>query len=482
MVVDENSVTEWSDRADVVVVGAGMAGICAAIEAHQRGVDVLVLERAAGPGGTSALSSGHFYLGGGTPVQQACGIVDSADEMYKYLMAVSPQPNPAIIREYSDHSVQHFQWLEAQGVLFERSYHPEKTVLQAGKDCLIWSGNEEVWPYREQARPAPRGHKVAVEGDQGGAYAMRALTRKAEELRIRALYSARATALIVDPTGRIVGVRIKQLGEERNVRAQRGVILATGGFNMNEEMVARYAPQLTEVTRHGTSNDDGSGITLGAAAGGELLHMSGVLTTSPFYPPAQLLKGIVVNKLGKRFVAEDSYHGRTGALSLLQPDRAAYLILDSEVFAYPEYKFQPLIDGWETVEEMEAGLKLPPGSLQQTLAQYNEHAARGEDPEFHKHPHWLKPLTAAPYAAFDLTLGQAEYSSGLTLGGLRVSADAQVLTSEGKAIQGLYAAGCCASTIAQDGNGYSSGTCLGQASFFGRRAARHASMSGSESS
>ena len=123
---------------------------------------------------------------------------------------------------------------------------------------------------------------------------------------------------------------------------------------------------------------------------------------------------------------------------------------------------------------METGLNLPPGSLQKTLADYNRHAANGADPVFHKYPDWLKPLDTAPFAAFDLTLGKAQYLCGLTLGGLRVSEHAEVLDSQGVAIPGLYAAGSAASTIAQDGIGYASGTGLGQASFFGRRAGRHA--------
>jgi len=202
--------------------------------------------------------------------------------------------------------------------------------------------------------------------------------------------------------------------------------------------------------------------------------MDCALITSPFYPPGDLLKGIVVNQDGKRFVAEGSYHGRTAAFVLEQPERKAYLILDSETFAYPDYKMQPLIDGWESVAEMEESLGMPRGSLQKTLADYNRHAAQGEDPELHKHPDWLQPLTSAPYAAFDLSFDTATYVSGLTLGGLRVSAHAQVLTEEGNVIPGLYAAGCCSSSIAQDPIGYASGTNLGQGGFFGRRAARHA--------
>ena len=87
----ERDVTAWTDEADVIVVGYGAAGASAAVDARRAGADVLVLERASGGGGASAIAGGHLYLGGGTPVQQACGFDDSADEMYAYLMALTPE-------------------------------------------------------------------------------------------------------------------------------------------------------------------------------------------------------------------------------------------------------------------------------------------------------------------------------------------------------------------------------------------------------
>ena len=159
----------WSDEVDVVVVGFGIAGGCAALEAARAGARVLLLERAATYGGTSAMAGGHFYLGGGTAVQRATGIDDSAEEMAAYLTAVSREPEADKIRAYCDGSVEHFDWLEALGFAFERSYYPEKAVIQPGTEGLMYTGNEKVWPYREQARPAPRGHKVPVPGDTGGA-------------------------------------------------------------------------------------------------------------------------------------------------------------------------------------------------------------------------------------------------------------------------------------------------------------------------
>jgi predicted oxidoreductase len=103
------------------------------------------------------------------------------------------------------------------------------------------------------------------------------------------------------------------------------------------------------------------------------------------------------------------------------------------------------------------------------MARYNEHAARGEDPDFHKHPDWLAPQTTGPWGVYDLTLGTALYA-GFTLGGMRTGVDGEVLREDRSVVPGLYAAGACASNIAQDGAGYCSGTQLGEGSFFGRRA------------
>ena len=127
----------------------------------------------------------------------------------------------------------------------------------------------------------------------------------------------------------------------------------------------------------------------------------------------------------------------------------------------PEMPLIRLIDGWETVAEMEAALGIPEGNLVATLERYNEHAARGEDPDFHKQPEFLAPQDKGPWAAFDLSLGGAMYS-GFTIGGLAVSVDGEVLRDDGSVIPGLYAAGACASNIAQDGKGYASGTQLGE--------------------
>jgi succinate dehydrogenase/fumarate reductase flavoprotein subunit len=455
---------------DVVVVGFGIAGGCAALEAARAGARVLLLERAAVHGGTSALSGGHFYLGGGTPVQVATGHDDSAQEMVKYLTATSKDPEPEKIRAYCEGSVDHFGWIEALGFAFERSYYPEKAVIQPGTQGLMFTGNEKVWPYLDQARPAPRGHKVPVPGDVDGTKMVMDLLRdRCEEAGVEVRYETGVTNLVVSTSGDVVGAAWRSFDQTGHVLA-RSVVVAAGGFVMNPDMVSAYTPALgSKLFTLGSTYDDGLGIRLGASVGGELRHMDEPFITAPFYPPSVLVKGLLVNKLGQRFVAEDSYHARTSYYVMQQPDQAAYLIVDSAHLEPQKMSLCPLIDGWETVEEMEQGLDLPAGSLVASLARYNEYAARGEDPDFHKQPDWLAPQSAGPWGAFDLTLGRALYA-GFTLGGLRTTVDGQVQRADGSVIGGLYAAGACASNLAQNGAGYCSGTQLGEGSFFGRRA------------
>ena len=475
-VVRARDVDDWACQADVIVIGYGMAGACAAIEARAEGADVLVVERASGGGGASALSGGIFYLGGGTPVQEANGFDDDPENMYRYLMASTGAPDPKIVRRFCEGSVEHFRWLEANGVPFERSYYKDKTVIPPETYCLCDTGNEKVWPYREIARPVPRGHKVATAEIEAGGLAMGALMARCDELGVRVRCDSRVTALIRDDAGRIVGVRLRHFADTLDLRARSAVVITAGGFGFNKLLTDRYTPQLPEAAEPlGIPNNDGDALLLGLSAGAATQAMDGVIATASFYPPGKLIKGILVNARGERFVNEDGYHGRTADILMDQPGAKAYLILDSEIFDYPRRPDakRAFVDGWETVAEMEAGLELPDGSLENTLAAYNRGAAEGWDPDFNKHPDWLKPLDVPPYAAFDISYEALGYVF-LTLGGLKTSAEAEVLDAAGSAVPGLYAAGACVSSIPQDGRGYGSGMSLGPGSFYGRVAGRNA--------
>ena len=296
-----------------------------------------------------------------------------------------------------------------------------------------------------------------------------------DELGVEVRYETGATALVTDGD-RVVGATWKRFSDTGAVRAG-AVVIAAGGFVMNTEMVHTFAPALETLLDRGmplgNTYDDGLGIRLGESVGGAADHMDGAFLTGPFYPPEELVSGICVNNRGERFVAEDSYHSRTTAFVLDQDDQQAWLVLDSVRMAEPAYGLQPLVDGWETIAEMEVGLGVPEGSLTQTLQTYNAAARDGEDPAFHKATEYVVPLDQPPYGAYDLRPGKAFYA-GFTCGGLRVDHDGRVMRADDTVVPGVYAAGACASNIAVDGRGYASGIQLGEASYFGRRAGRHA--------
>ena len=471
-------VSIWNDEADILIIGYGIAGACAALEARRAGASVLVIERASGGGGASAVSCGIFYLGGGTPVQTACGYQDTPENMYRYLAASIQPSNPDALRAFCEGSVDHFNWLEAQGVPFERTAYPGKAMFLMSTECLMSTGNESVWPFRDIATPVMRGHAVAAEGDSAGGAAMTALFAACESAGVRVLYDGRVTELITGDAGSVAGVHLRQAGNTLHVRANGAVIIAAGGFSFNRSMVKTHIPLLSETAEpFGVPYNDGSGIALGQSVGGTVEAMHGVVGTASFYPPADLIKGVLVNSHGERFVAEDSYHGRTASHIMTQPDQVAYLIVDSDIFAYPELKFphHTLVDGWDTVPEMEAGLGLPTGSLQRTLAEYNADATLGSDTQFHKHGDWLKPLDSPPFAAFDVSFSRSTYLY-LTLGGLCTNRHGEVLGSSGLPLGGLYAVGGSAAHLPQSGMSYASGLSLATGSFFGRQAGQHAAM------
>ncbi len=469
---DESEISSWDDACDVLVVGAGCAGACAALEAAASGADVLVLERAGGAGGTSALSGGLLYLGGGTAIQKACGFRDSAEEMFKYMMAAcGPGPDEALIRPYCEHSVDHFEWLVRHGVPFRPAFFEGAHEPFTSDEGLTYSGSEHVHPFDRIARPAPRGH-ITQHRSSKGARLMQSLLGAVETACVPIRTQARCDALVTAPDGRVLGAVVKTVDGVRSVRARRGLILTAGGFIFNREMVASYAPLLRACkAKVGTENDDGLGIRLGLAAGGEAIHMEAGDISLVLFPPNQLRQGVLVNRAGQRYVNEDAYMGRLGELTVLRQEGDAYLVCDNEIFVRPELFPIELAAVGETIEEIESALGIPAPALQDTVAAYNRHAVERRDPLFHKGAHYVKPVETAPFAAIDLRTENAMYAV-FTLGGLHIDAGGRVLAASGEPVPGLYAAGRTTSGVVKQG--YSSGMSLGDGTFFGRRAGRSA--------
>jgi 3-oxo-5alpha-steroid 4-dehydrogenase len=472
LVRNAREIARWDAQADVVIAGFGAAGATAAIEARAAGADVIVVERAGAGGGSAANSGGVIYLGGGTPTQKACGFEDTPEEMFKYLMAAcGPSPDEGLVSAYCDGSLEHYAWLVDRGIRFR----PRFAAAELGADeCpgLVYSGTENAWPFNEIARPAPRGHYSADQGLASGGVLMQTLTQAAMKAGAAVHANTRCLALVVESDGRICGVVVRAAGEQSAVRARGGVILTTGGFISNREMLARHAPWLLPCTNVvGIEGDDGGGLMMGQAAGGVLCRMDAADISLPIYPPLQLRKGILINRHGQRFINEDAYMGRLGEFALLHQQGRVFLVVDDAIFARPEYLEADIAAVGETIAELEADLPLPSGALQATLSFYNEHAAKGRDPLFRKKAEYLAPLAQPPLAALDLSVDVVPYGV-LTLGGLQIDTAGAVLDRDGDPIPGLYAAGRTTSGVCK--GGYSSGLSIGDSTFFGRRAGRSA--------
>ncbi len=147
-----DQVPRWDFESEVVVVGFGSAGACAAIEAADAGAQVALFEVASGHGGTSAMAGGDIYLGGngGTPAQTENGFTDETEDFFRYMMmAGGPDADEERVRLYADGALAHFDWLQSQGVPYRSTYLPGKPVMPGTGDCLILSGSEEAWPFSQ---------------------------------------------------------------------------------------------------------------------------------------------------------------------------------------------------------------------------------------------------------------------------------------------------------------------------------------------
>jgi 3-oxo-5alpha-steroid 4-dehydrogenase len=476
--VREGAIGQFDHEVDVVVVGGGCGGVSAAVEAATAGAEVLLLERTGGVGGASAMSGGLIYLGGGTALQTACGVEDSPEEMYKFLVAATgPGPDEQKIGAYCEGSVEHFDWIAGCGVPFKASIYQGTFPEPETDDGLMFSGGEDTYPWYEIAKPAPRAHVPQMDGKHpgersGGWMLMHHLANTAEARGVKTRFDTSAEALVVADDGAVRGLVARQFGEQVRIRARKGVVLAAGGFIYNDELLAQHAPRLLGCNKLGTDGDDGRGILMAQAIGAAVKHMDAsecayAATTGLIAP------SIVVNGKGDRFINEDTYFGRVGQAVLFNQNADSIVVFDEEVWESVPDMERGVSRGLQpsavcaTVEELEQELGLPAGCLQKTIEMYNRHAEQGADPLYGKNARWLKPLRS-PFGALDMR--NRGYLTAFTLGGLDTSIDGEVRHVSGDPIPGLFAAGRTTSGI--PATGYLSGSSLGDGTFFGRRAGR----------
>lgn len=518
--------------ADVVVVGFGVAGACAAIEAASAGAEVIVVDRFDG-GGASRISGGVVYAGGGTPQQRAAGVSDTPEQMYSYLqMEVGDAVSPATLRRFCDGSTELIGWLEEQGVPFEGSLCPYKTSYPSNRHYLYYSGSEAAGGFRDAAIPAPRGHRTKGRGTSGKVL-FEALARAARAHGVRVLTQTRVRDLITDDQGRVRGVagtslrgapsrvrrahrRFTQVGakpglyvpalanaayaaaerlerrHERPLRihARHGVVIAAGGFVANRAMMREHAPAYRRGLPLGTRGDDGGGIQLGIDAGGATSMLDRVSAWRFITPPSALLGSVLVDESGNRVCDESRYGAALGHALISGHGGRGWLLVDAALRREAKGQlrgqtvwFQRLQAHYllgaaavrgRTAEETASRAGIDPAGLRATLNAYNDAAARGHPDAAGKPAEFVRPLTEPPYYLLDLSIRASAWypCPMLTLGGLTVDEDTgAVLSASGTPVGGLYAAG--RSAVGLCSNSYVSGLSLADCVFSGRRAGQH---------
>jgi len=529
-VVDDVEDAQWDDAADLVVVGLGAAGITAAVEARERGADVVVLDRFEG-GGATALSGGVFYAGGGTHIQREAGVEDTVDNMYRYLsMEVQDAVSEETLRDFCETSAANVRWLTDRGVPFLPNLCPVKTSYPTNEYHLYYSGNEPFRPYSEHAKPAPRGHR-ADGGAFPGAHIVEPLRRRAVAAGVRFHLQGRVSRLIVDRAGGVVGAEYRRIPSRfwrglhrrvhrletaiakvmpglaawlrrrcdaierkhsapQRIRCRRGLVLCAGGFVFNREMVAEYVPEFAPGLPLGTAGDDGMGIRLGQSVGGKLDQMNRASAWRFLYPPNAFAQGALINDKGERFANEFWYGAKIGEAMVEENHGVATLIIDAELKKLAREQAKPGKLQWfqravalmnlyfnckkaRDVDALARMLDVPHGTLQKALDEYNA-AAEGKRPDvFNKDRSSMHPLREGPFYAIDCSLGSKRHLCAvMTLGGLSVDEKTgQVLNENGDIIPGLYAAGRNAVGICS--RQYVSGLSIADCVYSGLRAARH---------
>lgn len=535
-VADASSV-EWVDSCDVLVIGWGAAGACAALEARAQGADVLVADRFTG-GGASAKSGGVVYAGGGTRQQRDAGYADTAEAMFDYLKHETQGViGDATLRRFCASSAANLAWLEGHSARYEHSMPPGgKTSYPPDGYFLYYSGNELVPSHGGAQPPAPRGHRTVGKG-QCGAVLYGHLQQACLKAGVRPQTQSACRRLVLDARGRVIGAELwclppgsaaakehaklaaraerlqnfaprycdglrrklarieQQHARPRLVQARQGVILSTGGFIFNRAMIGEHAPKYRRNFKVGATGCDGSGLRLGLSAGAASDRLQQVSPWRFINPPLCWPKGIVVNTAGQRFVNEEVYGGTLGYPLCEEQGGKAWLVLDARLRR--QSIRQALFGGYwwfqsvpalalmllkvrkgRTARELAGVTGMQPALLEESLRAYNA-AARGTAPDpVGKSESSRQVLDQGPFYACDISVGNPVFPLGaLTLGGLKVDEDnGAVLDTQGQAIPGLYAAGRTA--IGIPSHLYISGLSLADCVFSGRRAGEAVARAG----
>ena len=405
---------------DVVIIGAGGAGMTAAINTAQAGKDVILLEKMPYAGGNTTKATGGMNAAE-THYQAEQGIDDSVEQFVEDTMEGGHNINDKdLVTTLAENSAEAIDWLDSIGAPL-----PKVSFSGGATNARIHAPED---------------------GSGVGAYLVTSLLKKMDELDINVMYDTKATSLI-SKDGTVTGVKAESKDTEYTIKA-KAVILATGGFGNNEDMIVQYRKDLKGTVTTSAPGITGDGIVMAEDVGADLvdieqiqLHPTVEQKTSMLITESVRGDGaILVNQDGKRFTDELLTRDVVSAAELEQPGSYAYIIFDQRLRdglkAIEKYVSTGITVQGDTIEELAEKIDVDPATLAETLKNWNQYVADQNDPDFGRTTGMDQDLSQAPFYAIKIAPGIHH-----TMGGVHIDTDARVIDKDGNPIPGLFAAG-----------------------------------------
>lgn len=449
----------FATSAPIVIVGAGAAGFCAALSAHEAGVDVVVLERDSVPRGSTALSAG-LIPAAGTRFQKTLGITDS----------------PALFAA----DIQRKAHGEADAAIV-------KSVAQEAGPTIEWLADRYGFPFsvvHDFDYPGHSARRMHGLPTRSGVELIDRLRQTADEAEIPLILNATVSALYAGADRIIRGVELTRPDGTRDTLGCQALILACSGYGGAPDLVARHIPEMRGASYFGHPGNRGDAVLWGGALGAKLLHMSGYQGHGSVAHPHGVLitwavimeGGFQVNTKGVRFSNESAGYSEQAAVVLAQPDGIAFDIFDERIAAiatqfadFREAETCGAVIEASTVALLAERLKLPSSALAQSFAEVEETKRADKEDRFGRSFAGAAPLLP-PFKAVKVT-GALFH----TQGGLAVDEGARALSAQGGGLPNLFAVGGAAAGVSGSlASGYLSGNGLLTATVLGRIAGKGA--------
>lgn len=440
--------TEMKKAYDIVIVGAGGAGMSAAIEAKDVGLNPVIFEKMPVAGGNTSKSSSGMNASE-TKFQKENGINDSNDAFYEETLKGGGGTNDKeLLRYFVDHSADAINWLDQNDIKLD--------------NLTITGGMSEKRTHRPS------------DGSAIGGYLVEGLLKNVHERNIPIFVNTDVTD-IKENDGKVNEVTVQVQGEKPKDITGKAIIVTTGGFGANEEFIKKYRPDLEGYVTTNQSGSTGDGITMIEKLGGQTVDMDKIQIHPTVQQDEGVLIGeavrgegaILVDQTGNRFVNELDTRDKVSAAITVLPEKSAYLIFDQGVRdrakAIDFYEKKGYVISGESIEELAEKMNLPKEDLSQTIETWNTAVVAKKDEQFNRTTAMDHDLSQPNYYAIKIAPG-IHY----TMGGIKINTNTEVLNKEEQPITGLYAAGEVTGGL--HGNNRIGGNSVAEIIIFGRQA------------